>query len=150
MAATNNTVVSELLYRLWSNASATDRAELLKRIHTTEEQHKEALRNHYATGRPQRFHQLDGFRDIAPGDDDMVPDENGDVLMRGCRWELRHSGPELAVPLFVHANTSHSDAVRLLSKLLAWLKDDPEFLKPGGWLLPDGVVFSTTDTDLPF
>lgn len=81
---------------------------------------KKRLLDHYATKQPAKFLQLDGFTDCGPGDSVMHPDENGDCCMSSWTDELRSGG--IAVRVQILEGTPHVAAVRVLERLLAWLK----------------------------
>ena len=83
---------------------------------------KKELLEHYAKGDVHRFLQLDGWTNVGDGDDVMRPDEDGDHIMFGGAEELRHSGKDLAVRVFIHEGTEHKVAIRLLKKLLMTLE----------------------------
>lgn len=143
MEATNG--IKELLLKLWKEASKQDRRDFMDHIRGEDERVKKALLAHYATGRPQRFYQLDGFCNVAPGDVLVHPDNEGDCVIGLQSWELRHSGSELAVRIWVHADTTPADAVRLVAKSLDCLKRDG--LPQDEW--PEPRNFPEPGDDLP-
>ena len=91
---------------------------------------KRELLEHYATGDVHAFAQLDAFIDVLPQDDDcmMQSDPDEDCIFKSSTYELRHSGKDLAVRILIHEGTTHVDAVRTITKLLNWLKRDPDLI----------------------
>jgi hypothetical protein len=47
----------------------------------------------------------------------MRPDENGDTVFTSTTQELRRSGSDLAVRVFIHADARCGDALRLLARI---------------------------------
>ena len=83
---------------------------------------------HAITGDVHAFTQYDGFMLEHDGDCVMRPDKDGDCLMSGSTFDLRHSGSDLAVRVQIHKGTSHADAVRLMKKLTKWVEKSPDDL----------------------
>lgn len=85
---------------------------------------KEELINHYAGGDIHKFTQIDGWTgDIA---DSLVrTDKDNDWICLSETYELRRSPKELAVRVFIHEGTKRKDALRLLEKIYAMIKQRP-------------------------
>jgi hypothetical protein len=83
---------------------------------------KSELLAHYAGREPHLYHQYDGWLDVDTGDSIVVPDSDRDALTGTDSWELRSGG--IAVRVQIEDGTSKGDAVRLLKKILGWVKRD--------------------------
>ena len=99
------------------------KTEHLKRRTYLDKPPKKALLEKYAE--PHRdvhtFLQLDGFLNVLT-DSVMTADEDGHCLMAGITHEIRASPSSLAVRVLIHKGTTKDDVVRLLKKMLAWVK----------------------------
>ena len=95
---------------------------------------KEELIAHYACGDIHTFIQIDGWTGDNIADDLVRVDEDNDWLCMSECCELRRSPKELAVRIFIHKGTERKDALRLMEKIRAWIKQRPEmmFNIPGG------------------
>jgi hypothetical protein len=82
---------------------------------------KVALLEHYAHKDVMYFQQYDGWLNVTPGDCIVVADECGDALTGGWAWELRSGIP---VRIQILAGTPHKDAIRILKKMVAWIRQD--------------------------
>jgi hypothetical protein len=81
--------------------------------------------------RPLRdFIQVDGWANVEPGDPIMVPDTDGDVLMRGYVREPQRSGT--TVRILVAADAERGDVLRVIRKQLEWLEDEYVLRLRGG------------------
>jgi hypothetical protein len=69
------------------------------------------------------FHQVDGFVANMLADSLIHPDEDGDLIVTGNTWELINSDNEVRV-LF-HQDGKPEDVIRLLEKILKFLKNHP-------------------------
>ena len=105
---------------------------------------KESLLLEAAEKKPHVFYQYDGFLNAQP-DCVFRPDEDGDAIFEGVRPELRHGG--IAVRIQVLGGTPKKDAVRILKKMVKWLK------KAGDWgeFEKQAVQYvNAPETDMPF
>jgi len=90
---------------------------------------KRRLLDEMAEKNVHKVYQLDGFATTPGGDGCLDADGAGDVLYSGWSYELRNSGPALAVRVHVHAGTNSKVAVRVLSKILRWLERNPHLIE---------------------
>src|SRR5262245_27121557 len=77
-----------------------------------------ALRSVYPFSQFDADH-IDGTQVI---DDFMLPDEEGDVITRAYRYELRDYGDVLRVQ--IPKNMARGTALRLMSKIIQWMETD--------------------------
>lgn len=87
---------------------------------------------HYAERDLKEFYQFDGW---LGGCDLIKTDKDGDSLWCTLTEELMSGGP--SVRILITKGTIPQDAVRLLEKLVAWIKeygDSPSY----GWVEPPG------------
>ena len=70
----------------------------------------------------RKFHQLDGWAKHGHGDDIMVPDDDGDVLMCGGGTDRQNSGT--TVRIMVDPAADREDVLRVLHKLTAWYESE--------------------------
>lgn len=78
------------------------------------------------------FIQFDGWKDCKP-DAVFRPDKDNDWICSGRTHEIRASPPDLAVRVFVHVGTTREETVRLLEKILRWVRNDGD-----GWNFETG------------
>jgi hypothetical protein len=67
------------------------------------------------------FVQIDGWANMEPGDDIMVPDDDGDVLTSSRQWEPQNSGS--TVRIYIDATAKRDDVLRIIRKQLAWFEE---------------------------
>jgi hypothetical protein len=79
--------------------------------------------------------QLDGFcwGPNAECDGLLHPDQDGDVLCAGLSDEIRASGEDLRVRVYIVPGTDPDVAVRVLHKLAYWILKKPELLTREDW-----------------
>lgn len=82
---------------------------------------KQELLKHYAQKEPVEFIQFDAFD--ASGDDDsiVVPDEDGDCLFYGERFELMSGGWDVRV-LLTRERIEKEKTIRMLKKIIDWIE----------------------------
>ena len=97
---------------------------------------------HYAEREPTGFFQLDGFLD---SDDFMGRDEDGDALSAGGTTELMSGVADVRVLV---RTDDHAQAVRLLEKLLAWFKLNPDLLSD--YMPRPRAQSGANGSDIPF
>jgi hypothetical protein len=93
---------------------------------------KAQLLAHYATKEPSRFVQIDchtnrtgsGLEDLFEPWEDAY-DEDGDQIGAWSTTELMHGAP---VRVFIRPETSAATAVRVLDKVVAWLRRRPSLI----------------------
>ena len=81
---------------------------------------KEKLLDHYAQSEPQAFRQFDGYVEIDFPDCFVVADSDNDSVTQGISHELW--GSEVTVRVHVREGSRRNDAIRLLEKILEWIK----------------------------
>jgi len=74
----------------------------------------------------RRFWQADVFCGVE--DDVIRPDEDGDCLFFGERYDLRSSGEEIPVRVQIIHGTDKDTVLRQLDKIRAWLAEDWDWL----------------------
>ena len=75
-----------------------------------------------------KVRQLDGWAMWPHADPDFGSDEDLDSIRGLVSYELRNSGPELAVRVHVANGTNPDVVVRMLLKMAAWVERSPEIL----------------------
>lgn len=99
--------------------------------------------------KPQAYYQYDGFLNAQP-DSVCRPDEDGDDLFSCVTPELRRAGVDVRIQIL--AGTPKKDAVRILKKMVKWVKQDDgwaEHAKRAAWYHKEAKrkLFSE---DIPF
>jgi hypothetical protein len=82
--------------------------------------HEELLRG-YESKPVTHCHEIDALEGVEPGDAFIVPDEDGDALLKGDTYELMrlHDG----VRVLVSDAASAESAARLLRKVADWVEE---------------------------
>lgn len=93
------------------------------------EQLKKEKLEHYAERDLVRFCQLDGWADVQE-DSLMRRDKDGDTCFAGQTEELMTG--YYNVRILITRGTTVADALRLIGKLVDWLREDPDLLIRNG------------------
>lgn len=104
-----------------SNTKDEDDIPFISDLSSDTELLKHKLLKHYAEKEPCKFLQFDGFA-FGQGarDDDLHPDGDGDAMTSHVDYDLMSGG--YAVRVMVTAGTKKETAIRIIEKLLSWIK----------------------------